>query len=122
MLDKTPFYGESGGQAGDTGVIRTENAALEVTAAGKTPDGVILHVAKFISGDSIALGDKVCAQIDIERREATAATTPRLICFRQPSESTSAAMLSRRDSLSTARKCALTSPIFRRSRAMSSRQ
>ena len=71
VLDKTPFYGESGGQAGDTGVIRTENAALEVTAAGKTPDGVILHVAKFISGDSIALGDKVCAQIDIEKREAT---------------------------------------------------
>ena len=71
VLDKTPFYGESGGQAGDTGVIRTENAALEVTAAGKTPDGVILHIAKFISGDSIALGDKVCAQIDIEKREAT---------------------------------------------------
>lgn len=71
VLDKTPFYGESGGQAGDTGVIRTENAALEVTAAGKTPDGVILHVAKFISGDSIALGDKVHAQIDVEKREAT---------------------------------------------------
>lgn len=71
VLNKTPFYGESGGQAGDTGVIRTENAALEVTAAGKTPDGVILHVAKFISGDSIALGDKVHAQIDVEKREAT---------------------------------------------------
>ena len=71
VLDKTPFYGESGGQAGDTGVIKTDNATLEVTATGKTPDGVLLHIARFISGDSIALGDKVHAQIDVEKREAT---------------------------------------------------
>ena len=71
VLDKTPFYGESGGQTGDTGVIKTENATLEVTATGKTPDGVVLHIARFISGDSIALGDKVHAQIDVEKREAT---------------------------------------------------
>ena len=71
VLDKTPFYGESGGQAGDTGVIKTDNATLEVTATGKTPDGVVLHLARFISGDSIALGDKVHAQIDVEKREAT---------------------------------------------------
>lgn len=71
VLNKTPFYGESGGQAGDTGVIKTNNATLEVTATGKTPDGVVLHIARFISGDSIALGDKVHAQIDVEKREAT---------------------------------------------------
>ena len=71
VLDKTPFYGESGGQAGDTGGIKTDNATLEVTATGKTPDGVVLHIARFISGDSIALGDKVHAQIDVEKREAT---------------------------------------------------
>ncbi|MFU2401712.1 MAG: alanine--tRNA ligase, partial [Clostridiales bacterium] len=71
VLDKTPFYGESGGQAGDTGVIKTDNATLEVTATGKTPDGVVLQIARFISGDSIALGDKVHAQIDVEKREAT---------------------------------------------------
>lgn len=71
VLNKTPFYGESGGQAGDTGVIKTDNATLEVTATGKTPDGVVLHIARFISGDSIALGDKVHAQIDVEKREAT---------------------------------------------------
>ena len=71
VLDKTPFYGESGGQAGDTGVIKTDNATLEVTATGKTPDGVVLHISRFISGDSIALGDKVHAQIDVEKREAT---------------------------------------------------
>ena len=71
VLNKTPFYGESGGQAGDTGVIKTDNTTLEVTATGKTPDGVVLHIARFISGDSIALGDKVHAQIDVEKREAT---------------------------------------------------
>lgn len=71
VLNKTPFYGESGGQAGDIGVIKTDNATLEVTATGKTPDGVVLHIARFISGDSIALGDKVHAQIDVEKREAT---------------------------------------------------
>ena len=71
VLDKTSFYGESGGQTGDTGVIKTDNATLEVTATGKTPDGVVLHIARFISGDSIALGDKVHAQIDVEKREAT---------------------------------------------------
>ena len=71
VLNKTPFYGESGGQAGDTGVIKTDNATLEVTATGKTPDGVVLHIARFISGDSIALGDKAHAQIDVEKREAT---------------------------------------------------
>ena len=71
VLNKTPFYGESGGQAGDTGVIKTDNATLEVTTTGKTPDGVVLHIARFISGDSIALGDKVHAQIDVEKREAT---------------------------------------------------
>lgn len=71
VLNKTPFYGESGGQAGDTGVIKTDNATLEVTATGKTPDGVVLHIARFINGDSIALGDKVHAQIDVEKREAT---------------------------------------------------
>ena len=71
VLNKTPFYGESGGQAGDTGVIKTDNATLEVTTTDKTPDGVVLHIARFISGDSIALGDKVHAQIDVEKREAT---------------------------------------------------
>lgn len=71
VLDKTPFYGESGGQSGDTGVIKTANATLEITATGKTPDGVVLHIAKFVSGDSIAVGDKVHAEIDAAKREAT---------------------------------------------------
>ena len=71
VLDKTPFYGESGGQAGDTGIIKTDGATLEVTATNKTPDGVVLHIARFIDGESVSIGDRVSAQIDIQKREAT---------------------------------------------------
>lgn len=71
VLNKTPFYGESGGQSGDTGVIKTANAVVEITATGKTPDGVVLHIGKIVSGDSVAVGDKVYAQIDDAKREAT---------------------------------------------------
>ena len=70
VLDKTSFYGESGGQAGDAGIIKTANAVFEVTATNKTPDGIILHVGKIIDGDSISVGDSVSAEIDVKEREA----------------------------------------------------
>ena len=70
ILDKTAFYGESGGQVGDTGVIKTSNGAtFEVTATNKSADGIILHIGKLISGDSISLGEKVNAKIDISKRK-----------------------------------------------------
>ncbi len=70
VLDKTAFYGESGGQVGDTGVIKSANGAtFEVTATNKSADGIILHIGKLISGDSISLGEEVVAVIDISRRE-----------------------------------------------------
>ncbi|MBQ2847976.1 MAG: alanine--tRNA ligase [Clostridia bacterium] len=72
VLDKTPFYGESGGQAGDTGVIKTANAVFEVSSTNKTPDGIILHVGKIIDGDSISVGDIVSAEIGVKEREAAA--------------------------------------------------
>ncbi len=72
VLDKTAFYGESGGQAGDTGLIKTANAVFEVTATNKTPDGIILHIGKIIDGDSISVGDTVKAEIGVKEREAAA--------------------------------------------------
>ncbi|MBQ4338188.1 MAG: alanine--tRNA ligase [Clostridia bacterium] len=70
VLDKTAFYGESGGQVGDTGVIKTEaGATFEVTATNKTPDSIILHIGKLIGGDSIAVGEKVYAAINVSRHE-----------------------------------------------------
>ncbi|MBQ2694666.1 MAG: alanine--tRNA ligase [Clostridia bacterium] len=70
VLDKTAFYGESGGQAGDIGVIKTANAAFEVTATNKTPDGIILHIGKIVDGDSISVGDEATASICVKTREA----------------------------------------------------
>ncbi len=72
VLDKTVFYGESGGQAGDTGIIKTANAVFEVTATNKTPDGIVLHIGKIIDGDSISVGDGVAAEIGVKEREAAA--------------------------------------------------
>ncbi len=71
VLDKTAFYGESGGQVGDTGVIKTANAVFEVTATNKTPDGIVLHIGKIVDGDSISVGDEVVATICADTREAT---------------------------------------------------
>ena len=71
VLDKTAFYGESGGQVGDTGVIKTANAVFEVTATNKTPDGIVLHIGKIVDGDSISVGDEVVATICAASREAT---------------------------------------------------
>lgn len=72
VLDKTVFYGESGGQAGDTGIIRTANAVFEVTATNKSADGIVLHIGKIIDGDSVSVGDAVNAEIGIKEREAAA--------------------------------------------------
>lgn len=71
VLDKTVFYGESGGQVGDTGIIKTTNATFEVTATNKTPDGIMLHIGKIIGGDSISVGESVCAEINVDKREST---------------------------------------------------
>ena len=71
VLDKTAFYGESGGQVGDTGVIKTANAVFEVTATNKTPDGIVLHIGKIVDGDCISVGDEGVATICADTREAT---------------------------------------------------
>ena len=68
ILDKTVFYGEGGGQVGDSGVITGENAEITVLDTKKT-DGVYIHQCRIESG-RVALSDKVSCAIDTERRNA----------------------------------------------------
>ncbi len=71
VLDTTPFYAESGGQAGDTGMLHNDHFRMTVTDCRRTADGKVLHVGKVISGGLMA-GETVTAAIDAERRTATA--------------------------------------------------
>lgn len=68
ILDKTPFYGEGGGQIGDTGVITCHGAVLNVLDTKKT-DGIYLHLCSVSEG-TFHTGDVVKAEVDAHRRAA----------------------------------------------------
>ena len=68
VLDTTPFYGESGGQVGDKGTLRSKGLEVEVLDTQKVGN-FHLHISKIKKG-SINLHDKVKAEIDTERRRA----------------------------------------------------
>lgn len=70
ILDKTPFFPETGGQVGDTGIIESENGKLKVLDTQKNADEVIYHKVECIEGE-INLNDIVNAKVDYERRQAT---------------------------------------------------
>ncbi len=66
LLDKTPFYGEKGGQVGDSGTLYSENFQFDVDNA--IVDGnFILHVGHLRKG-SVKIGDTVIAKVDAARR------------------------------------------------------
>ncbi len=69
VLKETPFYAESGGQVGDSGVIKTANGEFEVRDTTKTSGGIITHFGTLKNG-VISVGDKVSAEIDVNRRNA----------------------------------------------------
>ena len=71
VLEKTPFYAESGGQVGDTGVITGSNFKMTVADCKKTSDGKYLHIGKIDSG-MVQLQDRVLAKVDITKRKCTA--------------------------------------------------
>ncbi len=67
ILDKTPFYAESGGQIGDTGMIVNDDSAMEVNDTTKDPSGIFLHSVSVVKG-LVKVGDTVQAKIDSKRR------------------------------------------------------
>jgi alanyl-tRNA synthetase len=67
ILDKTPFYGESGGQIGDKGLLTSANLEFSVLDSQKYGKS-IGHLGHVIKG-SLKVGDNVTAAIDIELRE-----------------------------------------------------
>ena len=67
ITENTCFYGESGGQVGDTGVIKSKSGEFLVTDTKKTPQGIFIHFGKLISG-SMKVGEDVDLSIDEERR------------------------------------------------------
>jgi alanyl-tRNA synthetase len=71
VTGRTPFYAESGGQAGDTGRIIGPQGEMDVTATLKDPTGIIIHKGRIRSG-RMSKGDTVTLVVDAAAREATA--------------------------------------------------
>ena len=68
VLDRTPFYGESGGQVGDTGTVTGHDFAASVTDTQKS-DGVYIHLCSLARG-SVRVGDRIHAEVSDVRRTA----------------------------------------------------
>lgn len=71
VTEVTPFYGEAGGQAGDTGKITGDDLDMEISDTIKDPTGLIIHKGKIISGH-IEKGETITLTVDQSKRDATA--------------------------------------------------
>jgi alanyl-tRNA synthetase len=71
ILDKTPFYAESGGQVGDRGEIVAGQAVFSVADTQKLPGGAYAHIGKLLKG-TLRGGETVEARVDEAARRATA--------------------------------------------------
>ncbi|MDD5270602.1 MAG: alanine--tRNA ligase, partial [Candidatus Omnitrophica bacterium] len=70
ILDRTPFYGETGGQVGDTGMLEGKGLDITVTDT-KLVEKVPVHICNIKEG-KVRVGDKVKAAVDSQRRMAIA--------------------------------------------------
>ncbi|MFC1870211.1 alanine--tRNA ligase [Chloroflexota bacterium] len=67
ILESTPFYGEMGGQVGDTGEIKSKSGKFLVTNTLRVPPDIIVHQGHVTEG-SLRIGDEMEAAVDGERR------------------------------------------------------
>ena len=73
IVSQTPFYGESGGQVGDTGIIKSSNGAvIEITSTQKKLGDVFVHIGRVIEG-TLKTGDEVELLVNKAGRSATRA-------------------------------------------------
>jgi len=70
ILDRTPFYAESGGQVGDAGTLTTKNGTFAVSDTVKLAGAFHGHVGRW-SGSELKAGESVAAHVDAGRRQAT---------------------------------------------------
>jgi alanyl-tRNA synthetase len=68
VLDQTPFYGESGGQVGDSGEIAGDGFTFRVTDTQK--DGTVFLHHGYLDSGTVSVGNKVTARVDYDRRSA----------------------------------------------------
>ena len=68
VFDRTPFYGESGGQAGDCGKLRIKNEELRIIST-KKENGLIVHIVDTLPENLTATFH---AEVDVDKRQATA--------------------------------------------------
>lgn len=71
ILDKTSFYGESGGQVGDTGLLTAKGLRIKVYDTKKSFNGLFIHLGEVEEG-TVAVGETVKAEIDMVRRKSLA--------------------------------------------------
>ncbi len=70
ILERTPFYAESGGQVGDRGSLLADGGVFGVNDTQKQGGGVFVHIGKVEQGE-LHTGDRVRATVDMARRRAT---------------------------------------------------